>query len=111
MIELNLLDARIIQIVKYIQVNFSQDFFKIVDYWDGDLCAIGLQHEDKLIYISTYLMRSDENGAITYYSEFELIDLATLETKAQVNTFTMITKEKLLIEIKSFFKDAGEPIQ
>jgi hypothetical protein len=34
------------------EINFNS--ILIVDYWEADLCAIGLRNNNKLIYISTY---------------------------------------------------------
>jgi hypothetical protein len=49
-------DKTIKLIVKHLADKFGADKFKIKDYWEGDLAAIGLSDvsEKYLIYISTY---------------------------------------------------------
>ncbi|GAL85937.1 hypothetical protein MYP_3166 [Sporocytophaga myxococcoides] len=49
-------DEKIISTIKHLIDKFEIGNFKIKDYWDGDLCAIGLtDNEEKyLIYFSTY---------------------------------------------------------
>jgi hypothetical protein len=54
-------DDRILEIVKYLFDKFGDDCFKVRDYWDADLCAIGLSDnsEKYLFYISTYNKQED----------------------------------------------------
>lgn len=49
-------DERVKSTVKHLADKFGENNFKIKDYWDGDLCAIGLtDNEEKyLVYFSTY---------------------------------------------------------
>jgi hypothetical protein len=44
----------------------------LVNYWDGDLFAIGFQKANRLIYISTYSYR--DNSIPKFDFEVELID-------------------------------------
>lgn len=46
---------RIRSLIKHLQQSFGPDSFKIKDFWEGDLEAIGLSNleETRLIYLST----------------------------------------------------------
>lgn len=49
-------DDRILEIVKHLFDKFGDDYFKVRDYWEADLAAIGLSDNSGryLVYISTY---------------------------------------------------------
>lgn len=49
-------DERILETVNHLTSKFGTGHFKICDYWDADLCAIGFSDnsEKYLVYISTY---------------------------------------------------------
>lgn len=82
-----------------LEVNFN--LFTIVDYWDGDLCAIGLMKDKKLIYISTFnYLKSEEP---MYYFELELIDESDIHNINVVKVGEAISEDKLKDEIKQFF--------
>jgi hypothetical protein len=59
-------DEKIKRVLKHLAGKFGEGSFKIKDYWEGDLCAIGLTDKDEkhLVYISTY----SDNG---YYISLE----------------------------------------
>jgi hypothetical protein len=49
-------DKKIIHLIEHLDRRFGVDNFIINDFWDADLCAIGLSDplKEALIYISTY---------------------------------------------------------
>jgi hypothetical protein len=49
-------DERIISTIKHLAEKFGKSNFMILDFWEGDLCAIGLtdNKQKHLIYISVY---------------------------------------------------------
>ena len=54
---MNKKDPTINQLVKWLLSNFGSDHIDLVDYWEGDLCAIGIRQkglDSRLIYISTF---------------------------------------------------------
>lgn len=59
-------DDKIKSVVRHLADKFGENKFKIMDYWDGDLNAIGLMdnEEKHLIYIST-------NGDKDFYVSLE----------------------------------------
>ena len=81
---------------------FGANFFSLVDFWDSDNFAFGLKKGDKLIYISTWDFREYQVNKIKCYSEFELIDEVSLETKENIKQLNGISIDKLVEEIKVF---------
>lgn len=59
-------DDKIKSVVRHLADKFGENKFKIMDYWDGDLNAIGLMdnEEKHLVYIST-------NGDKDFYVSLE----------------------------------------
>ena len=41
------------QLIKKLRLILSFENIEVVDYWDADLCAIGIKRKDRLVYIST----------------------------------------------------------
>ncbi len=54
--------------IKLMNSTFEQESPIINDYWEGNSCAIGLQKENRLIYIASYGKNKDD-----YFYELELI--------------------------------------
>jgi hypothetical protein len=104
-------DISINKVVGKLLEYFGQDTFErntlnnkheFIDFWEGDLFAIGLKKQEKVIYISTYGFDSQED--MKYYVEFELIDNTSLETLEVVKQLDGISLENLIQEIKDFIK-------
>lgn len=82
-------------------INFN--LLEIVDYWEGDLCAIGLKKDSKLVYISTYNYADEGEELLDY--DFELIDekgLTDLNVQKEVrgsNINAFVDDLKLFFEI------------
>ena len=84
-------DERVKSTVKHLANKFGENNFKIRDYWDGDLCAIGLtdKEEKYLVYFSTYgdkgfyvsLENSKSSDDLPYepIGDFHQLDLEGLE--------------------------------
>ena len=89
-------DDSILQIVSYLEKQLGKDNFQIADYWDADLCAIGLTdtNSNKLIYISTYNKKAD-----TFYVEIE----KTRNTSGDKIIFEVVSKGQLLQICKEKF--------
>ncbi|MFY7733949.1 MAG: hypothetical protein ACOVSR_10755 [Bacteroidia bacterium] len=99
-----------IKIFELFEDNFFETYFeenetKIVDYWEGDLCAIGLKKDNKVVYISTWDFRFYKPDKMKYYVDFETININTLETLEVVKNLDKINEEILLNEVVSFFKN------
>lgn len=75
-------DKSIIHLIDHLENRFGVGTFIINDFWDADLCAIGLSdlHKEALIYISTYGKRDGQ-----YYISIEDIDNPTFSNSQLVN--------------------------
>jgi hypothetical protein len=72
---------------------------KIVDYWDGDLCAIGLENKEKLIYISTFNYTNFDSIKYEYDLEIDHSNDNHNVIKSKRN----VTEKELMNEINNFF--------
>lgn len=104
-------DPSIKRVVEHIFAYFGNDFFeryiadkkeKILDFWEDDLCAIGLKNLNKVVYISSWENRTNSIDKMLYYVEFEKIDNRTLETELLVKKFTEIDLNDLIVEMNKF---------
>ena len=92
-------DHSILQILTHLEQRFGKNTFTITDYWDADLCAIGLaDHYGKyLLYISTY-----EKPKGTFYVEVEDTTKTNTAVKS-TNTFERITEGELDSVFEQYF--------
>ncbi|WP_020528630.1 hypothetical protein [Flexithrix dorotheae] len=74
-------------------------FLKIVDYWPSDLCAIGIQKENKLVYISTFNLMNKEE--LKYDFDLELIEGSKINVLKEERE---VSEKKLIFELKAFFQ-------
>ncbi|MDR1199319.1 MAG: hypothetical protein LBK94_09995 [Prevotellaceae bacterium] len=93
-------DKTIIAFIKKIKTDISLNSLETVDYWDADMCAIGLKKDNKLVYISTY---NYVNAKIIKYDfDFEIIDNINYETIKIIKNGINISESELISEIKLF---------
>ncbi|MEM6684379.1 MAG: hypothetical protein AAF617_01185 [Bacteroidota bacterium] len=74
---------------------------QIVDHWKADLCAIGIQKESKLIYISTYNYLTE--SVVQYDFDLELIDDSDTTNSTIVKEGRKVAAQELIQELKTFF--------
>jgi len=87
----------IIELVNLVNYTFGNDAPTINDHWETDLCAIGLQKNDKLIYIAAYAHND-------YFYECELlVDDPDVIYIAQ-DTENNVSKERILEVISDYFR-------
>jgi hypothetical protein len=91
-------DESITDFISRLEMEADCTLVQFVDYWDSDLCAIGIKRENRLVYVSTF------NGKDNYYYELELFD------DIEVDKFTVLQQgdgvaENVLISIiKEYLK-------
>jgi hypothetical protein len=61
----------IVALLDKISLSVNLDLVEIVDYWNADLCAIGIRKENRLVYISNYNYLNEKQIKFDY--DFELI--------------------------------------
>lgn len=59
-------------LVACIVEQFEKDFFSITDYWEADLCAIGLRHLDTIVYVCCWEKGGYSKKDPKYYLEIEV---------------------------------------
>ena len=95
-------DIRIENLLIKLKGNLDFNLIEIVDYWDADLCAIGIKKGDKLIYISNYNYVDSKELKFDY--DFEIINKREITKLQVVNKFRDKLEIELLNDIKMFFE-------
>ena len=88
--------------IEAINKTFGENYFLLSDFWDADDYAVGLRKDEKLIYISNWDFRNCSKGNERFYSEFELIDSTTFETKEVIKKLKGLTQDELIKAINAF---------
>lgn len=96
----------IIYIMNYLFSLFGDNYFTIIDAWEGDLRAIGFTRKDKLIYIGTSGHLDNSPDDFKCYAEFETIDEHTLMPIRIERQLKDISKDELVANIRNFMNDA-----
>lgn len=92
-------DMTIIELLERLKSTIDLSLLEFVDYWDADLCAIGLKRGDRLVYISTY---PHFNKNETKY-DFDLeIDNENVEKIEVVKVKRSVSEAELVDEMKLF---------
>jgi hypothetical protein len=92
-------DPAILQIISYLQQKFGKGSFSIADYWDADLCAVGLVDNSGryLLYLNTY---GKPKG--TFHAELE-DNAITDNTNRPTQVFETLGIEKLENVFRQYF--------
>ncbi|MCP3660418.1 MAG: hypothetical protein GY830_08985 [Bacteroidetes bacterium] len=86
--------------------------FELCNYWDGDLCAIGLCQDDKVLYISSYNYINQEELKYDFFLEKQINHEKYLEIEKgeKLSFFEMIEKIKEIFDNKIKFKKLEKEI-
>jgi hypothetical protein len=99
---LNNKDSSIIEIIKKFNIFFGPGKFEIVDYWDADLCAIGLRLNRKVVYINSFAyVRENE---VKYDYDFEVMDKKNNEKMDVIKSVRGASGQTLIEDVKDFFE-------
>lgn len=96
-------DITILDFIERLRLRINFNAIKIVDFWESDLCSIGIMKENKLIYISTFNYVNDEK--LMYDFDLEILDKDDNENINVVKEGRNIGEEELIHEIKIFLND------
>ena len=91
----------LVGLIDKIGLSVNLDLVEIVDYWNADLCAIGIRKENKLVYISNYNYLNEKQIKFDY--DFELItegDNKGVVIKEGRN----VTDDELIAHLKKFLE-------
>jgi hypothetical protein len=95
-------DESIIELLERLKLIINFSLLEIVDYWEIDLCAIGLRRGNKLVYISTF--NYVENDELRYDFDLERIDENNKENLDVVKEGRNVSEVELVNEIKFFLE-------
>ncbi len=90
----------IIHFIETLKLHVDFNLVELVDYWDGDLCAIGLKRKNRLAYVSSYnfLDRSE----YIYDYDLELINGNVIDDMVIYKEGRCIYTNDIIFDIKSF---------
>jgi hypothetical protein len=89
-------DKTITDFVDRLHVAADTTLVQFVDYWDGDLCAIGIRRGDRLVYICTFNREND------YYYELEILDDNEIDKMTVLQEGDGVSEKVLISIIKEF---------
>lgn len=95
-------DITIINLLERLKLIIDFSCIEIIDFWEADLCAIGLKKGNKLIYISTYNY-TDIHEAFEVDFDLEIIDETNPDKVIVVKEFRNASENQLKDEIDCFF--------
>jgi hypothetical protein len=95
-------DREILKLVERMKLNIDFSLLDIVDYWEADLCAIGLVKDKKVVYISIY--NYIEKEELMYDYDLERIDENDKEKYDVVRVGRNVSETELVREIKLFLE-------
>ena len=90
----------ITRLLERLKLEIDFDAIDLVDYWEADLCAIGLKKGNRLIYISTFNYLSSKEP--WFDVGFEILDGMATENLKAVNTGRNVSEAELINEIRVY---------
>ncbi len=95
-------DRTILEIIERLTHILGPSTFEVEDYWEADLCAVGVKIGLKLVYISTYkyldLVESQ------YDCHFELLNEYHEDEYTTVKIREGVSETELIHEIRTFWE-------
>ena len=95
-------DITIVKLIERLKLNINFTLLEIVDYWEADLCAIGLRKGNQLVYISTF--KQVKNDVLNYDFDLEIVDDDNKENLNVIKEGRNVSEAELVDEIKLFFE-------
>lgn len=82
----------------------KSDFSKVefVDYWDGDLCAIGFKRGNRLVYLSSWNFADGVTKGYDY--DFELINENESDKLNVLKEARDVSEDEVMADIKAFLE-------
>jgi len=95
-------DTTIIKLIERLKLIINFASLEIVDYWEADLCAIGLRKGNRLVYISTF--NHAENNELNYDFDLEIVDDDNKEQLDVIKVGRNVSETELADEVKLFLE-------
>jgi hypothetical protein len=93
-------DITVIKLIERLKLIIDFTLLEIVDYWEADLCAIGLRKGNRLVYISTF--NHVENNELNYDVDLEIVDDNHKEKFNVIKEGRNVSEKALVDEVKLF---------
>ena len=93
-------DKTLIALLDKLKLKADFDKVKFVDYWDGDLCAIGFKRGNRLVYLSSWNFSDGRSEGYDY--DFELINENPSDKLNVLKEARNVNEEELIADIKEF---------
>jgi len=91
-------DTTLLELLERLKSILDFNLLEISDNWDSDLCAIGLQRGNRLVYINTY----NFNGTDGYDYDLELLDPHDTESYNVITEGRGVSEAVLTSVIKEY---------
>lgn len=95
-------DKTILLFIERLRTILNFSLIHIVDYWDSDLCAIGLKRGNKLVYISTYNFSNE--SIVKYDYDLEIIDEEATDKIEILKEGRGVSEREIVDELRSFLE-------
>jgi hypothetical protein len=95
-------DITIIKLIEKLKLIINFALIEVVDYWEADLCAIGLRKRDRLVYISTF--NHVENNEVGYDFDLEIIDENNKNKANVIKVRRNVSEVELINEVRIFLE-------
>ena len=93
-------DETIIKFIERLKLVLNFTLLEIVDYWEADLCAVGLKNGNRLVYISTFNYVEEDEPA--YDFDLELLDQNSRNRIEIIKEGRRVSESELIDEVKVF---------
>ncbi|GAB3027446.1 hypothetical protein GCM10027051_35400 [Niabella terrae] len=95
-------DLTIISLIDRLRQIIDFGMLEIIDYWEGDQCAIGLKRYNRLVYISTF--NFIDTNSLNYDFDLEVIDINRNESQNIVGKGRAVSEAELISAVKYFLQ-------
>ncbi len=92
-------DKTILDLLKRLRSVIDFELLQIVDYWEADLCAIGIKRGKRVIYISTY---NYLNKHLRFDYDLEILDNLDESNFKLIKEARQASEDELVKDIKEF---------
>lgn len=93
-------DKIIMRFITRLESIIDFNLVEIVDYWDGDLLAIGIKRGSKLVYLA--VNKSTNGRSITYDYDFEIINVNQVDDIDVIKEVRNMSEHETIEEIRNF---------
>ena len=90
----------ILDLIERLKLIIDFNGVKLIDYWEAELCAIGLNNGNNMVYISTWAYIEEET--LMYDFDLEILEEKQRDTINVVKKGRNVSEAELVDEIRVF---------